>query len=187
MTRSFVAILLPDAWTTYLRDSLRQFSEKVPGVSWVRPENMHVTVRFLGDLTDADVAGVRDSVRRSAASLRAPVARLGQLGAFHNPKRATVLWVGFGQGEEEMEALARAIDEGLARDGFGRADKPFRAHVTVARPRPGVGFAALMDHPFRNPPPEEPLRRLAVMKSDLHPSGARYTVLEELRLLEPAH
>ena len=187
MTRTFIAILLPDAWTIYLRDHLRQLSEKVAGLSWVRPENMHVTVRFLGDLTDEDVAGVRDSVRRAAASLHAPVARLGGLGTFHNPRRATVLWVGFLRGEEEMKALAGAIDEDLARDGFGRADKPFRAHVTVARPRSGVGFEPLLDRPFDNPPPEEPLRRLAVMKSDLHPSGARYTVLEELRLLEPAH
>ncbi len=185
MTRTFVALLIPDAWIAYLRDVARALQAKTSGFSWVKPENIHLTVRFLGDLDDAGVTRVRESVRRSAGGLSAPMARLGRLGAFPRMDRPRVLWVGLSQGEKEVEAIAARVNGGLERDGFGPIDKPFRAHLTVARARDRASApdesAALPE-----PPPASPLDRLAVMKSELHPSGARYNALEELRLPEPA-
>jgi 2'-5' RNA ligase len=185
VTRTFVALLIPDAWIAYLRDVARALRAKTSGFSWVKPENVHLTVRFLGDLDDLGVARARESVRRSAAGLSAPLARLGRLGAFPRMERPRVLWVGLSQGEREAEAVAARINAGLDRDGFGPLDKPFRAHLTVARARDrAVGPDESVSLP--EPPPASPLGRLAVMKSELHPSGARYNVLEELRLPEPA-
>ena len=192
MTRTFVALLIPDAWIAYLRDVARALQAKSSGFSWVKPENVHLTVRFLGDLDDSGVARARESVRRSAAGLSAPVSRLGRLGAFPRMDRPRVLWVGLSQGEKEVEAVAAQVNVGLERDGFGPLDKPFRAHLTVARARdrvvaPHETAASLeLGELLGQPPPASPLGRLAVMKSELHPSGARYNVLEELRLPEPA-
>jgi len=186
VTRTFVALLIPDPWVAYLTEVARALKATTPGFSWVKPENVHVTVRFLGDLDDAGVARARESVRRSAAGLSAPVARPGRLGAFPRMDRPRVLWVGLSKGEKEVEAVADAVNQGLERDGFGRPDKPFRAHLTLARAKDGArGLDEAAAASLAQPPPTEPLRRLAVMKSDLHPSGARYNVLEELRLLEP--
>lgn len=185
MTRTFVALLIPDPWIAYLRDVARALEPKTSGFSWVKPENVHLTVRFLGDLDDAGVARARESVRGSAAGLSAPIARLGRLGAFPRMDKPRVLWVGLSQGEKEVEAVADRVNRGLERDGFGRSDKPFRAHLTLARARDralGPGEAATLPEP----PPASPIQRLAVMKSELHPSGARYNALEELRLPEPA-
>jgi 2'-5' RNA ligase len=186
MNRTFIAILIPEVWTEYLAAVARELARGATGLSWVKPENVHVTVRFLGDLDDAGVARVRASVRRSAAPLRAPVARLGRLGAFPRPERPRVVWVGLSEGEEGMKAVAAAVDRGLEEDGFGRAEKPFRAHLTLARVREGAKGVPLLSTPLPEPPPAEPLRRLAVMKSDLHPSGARYNAFEEIRLPDPA-
>jgi len=187
VTRTFVAILVSEAWMAYLARVARELKEATDGFSWVKPENVHVTVRFLGDLEDDGVARARESVRRSASPLRAPVARLGRLGAFPSPDRPRVVWVGLSQGEEEVKAIAKAVDRGLERDGFGRSDKPSRAHLTVARARDGArGFDDLARVALPDAPPAEPLRRVTVMKSELHPSGARYNALEEVRLLDPA-
>jgi 2'-5' RNA ligase len=185
VNRTFVALLIPDAWRDYIFQATRVLRSKLPGLAWVKPENLHLTVRFLGDLDDAAVARAGESVRRSAAPLRAPTARLGQLGAFPRPESPSVLWIGFESGRQEIEAVANAVEDGLERDGFGSADKPFRAHVTVARVRKGTRVGDLARTPFPEPRPEGILDRLAVMKSELHPSGARYNVFQELRLPLP--
>jgi 2'-5' RNA ligase len=185
--RTFIAILIPDSWTEHLREVERDLAAGTSGMSWVKPENVHITVRFLGDLGDDGVRRVRESVRRSAAPFQAPVARLGKLGAFPRPERPRVIWLGLAEGEEKVSALAAAVERGLRDDGFGRSDKPFRAHLTLARVREEAsGVAQVLGARLTEPPPAEPLPRLAVMKSELHPSGARYTAFEELRLPEPA-
>jgi len=184
--RTFVALLIPESWTEYLRAVARDLATGTSGMSWVKPENVHITVRFLGDLGDDGVRRVRESVRRSAAPLHAPIARLGKLGAFPRPERPRVIWVGLAEGEERVNAVAAAVERGLRDDGFGRSDKPFRAHLTLARVREGAtGVGQVLGAKLSEPPPAEPLPRLSVMKSELHPSGARYNVFEEIRLSEP--
>ena len=186
MTRTFVAILLPAAWLEYLGAVSRDLASRTGGLSWVRPENLHLTARFLGDLDEAAVLRARESVRSGAEGIPAPVAALGRLGGFPNLERPRVVWVGLAVGGDEVSAVARAVDEALRRDGFGPPDKPFRPHVTLARVREGArGLQAIRDAAL--PPSPEPaaLDRVAVMKSDLHPTGSRYTALSEVRLRPP--
>lgn len=186
MTRTFVALMVPDSWIAYVQGIARDLAGRSSGLSWVRAENAHFTVRFLGDLDDDQVARARASVRRSGSGLPAPVARLGRLGAFPRPERPRVLWVGLAQGGPEAEAIATAVNDGLERDGFGVPDKPFRAHLTLARVREGShGVDSLIRASISEAPEAEPLGRLTVMKSELHKSGAMYNVLEEIRLLPP--
>ncbi|MGE5176332.1 MAG: RNA 2',3'-cyclic phosphodiesterase [Hyphomicrobiales bacterium] len=186
MIRTFVALPIPAPWRDYLGALCRDLAGGRSGLSWVRPENLHLTVRFLGDLGESGVARVRETVRAAAAPLEAPAARLGALGAFPNLARPRVIWVGLARGEEEVGAVARAVNGALERAGFGPPDKPFRAHLTLARVREGArGLEALRDAAAGEPPEEALLDRIVVMKSDLHPAGARYTALEEVRLRPP--
>lgn len=187
MTRTFIALLIPEDWIDYVRSVGRALAARhAAGLSWVKPENAHFTVRFLGDLDDAQVERVCASARRSGPPLPAPVARLGRLGAFPRPERPRVLWVGLAQGAPEVEAVAAAVNDGLEDDGFGAPDKPFRAHLTLARVREGAaGIGNLVRAPLPAAPAAEPLSRLAVMKSELRKGGAMYTVLEEIRLHSP--
>jgi 2'-5' RNA ligase len=122
-------------------------------------------------------------VRRGAEGVPAIPGALGGLGAFPNLARPRVLWAGLARGAEEATALARAVDGALADAGFGRPDKPFRAHLTLARVREGArGLSTLSE--YVPPPAPEPaiLDRVVLMKSDLHPAGSRYTPLLEVRL-----
>ena len=183
MIRTFVAILLPEAWKEHLGTLSRDLSARTRGLSWVRAENLHMTVRFLGDLDDVAVRRVCDSVSSAVKDLTAPVAALGDVGAFPNLERPRVVWAGLSAGREEVSALARTVNDALQRDGFGPPDKPFRPHVTLARVRERAGgLQAIRDAvPPQHPAPAA-LDRIAVMKSDLHPSGSRYTALTEARL-----
>lgn len=186
MIRTFVAMPIPAPWTEHLAAVARDLAQGTRGLSWVKPENLHLTVRFLGDLGESGVSRVREAVRRAADPLQAPSARLGALGAFPNFARPRVVWVGLAEGEEAVVAVARTVNEALQDAGFGRPDKPFRAHLTLARVREGArGVETLRDAPVGEPPAAALLDRIVVMKSDLHPAGARYTALEEVRLRPP--
>ncbi len=186
MVRTFVALLIPKDWAEYLGRVEQDLASRMSGLSWVKPENLHFTLRFLGDLGDSGVTRAGGAVERGAGEARAFQARLGSLGGFPSLDRPRVLWAGLAEGGEGAVDLARAVNEALRRDGFGPPDKPFRPHLTLARVREGArGMDALRGYAPPPPPGDAVLERVALMKSDLHPAGARYTPLVEVRLRHP--
>ncbi len=186
MTRTFVALMIPADWAEFLSAYARGLASGLSGLSWVKAENLHLTIRFLGDLGDSGVRRVCDSVAASAEPLAAPLARLGGLGAFPDLTRPRVLWVGLAEGVEEVTGVARSVNEALDRQGFRPPDKPVRPHLTLARVREGAkGLEMLQNAALPPPPPAAALDRICVMKSELHPAGARYTALKEIHLRAP--
>jgi 2'-5' RNA ligase len=186
LARTFVALLLPEDWTDYLAGISRDLSAGTSGCSWVKPENFHLTIRFLGDLGDSGVRRVCDTVTEAAAPLAAPRARLGELGAFPKLERPRVLWVGFSEGGRELETVGKSVNDALRKAGFGPPDKPFRPHLTLARVREGArGLERVRGAQLPPRPDAGYLDRIVVMKSELHPSGSRYTALTEARLRTP--
>jgi 2'-5' RNA ligase len=160
------------------------------GVSWVKRENLHYTIRFLGDLGEDGARRAAEAAVAAAAEHRSFEARLGTLGAFPNPRKARVLWAGLTEGAAPLEALARAVEAALRRKGFDRADRPFAAHLTLGRVREhgadwtealveaAVGFAAEGETArFR-------VDRVLVVHSRLSPKGSIYTPRAAARLAE---
>ena len=183
MVRTFVALLIPPEWAEHLGGVSRDLAERTSGLSWVRAGNLHLTLRFLGDLGDSGVRRAGEAVRRGAERIGAIEARLGGLGAFPNLERPRVLWVGLVQGGEEAFGLAASVNAALREDGFGPPDRPFRPHLTLARVREGArGLHAVREYRLPPAPPPAFLDRVVLMKSDLHPTGSRYTPLLEVRL-----
>jgi 2'-5' RNA ligase len=132
------------------------------------------------------VARVGDAVARGAVGIEAPLAELGRLGGFPSLDRPRALWIGIAGGEPELRAVGLRVNAAIDAAGFDRADKPFRPHLTLGRVREGAqGLEALRGYVPPPPPPAMPLARIVVMKSDLHPSGSRYTALREVRLPSP--
>ncbi len=186
MVRTFVALVIPKPWIDYLARIEQELSGRMSGLSWVKPENLHVTIRFLGDLGDSGVRRAGESARRGADGHAAFRARLGAPGAFPSPDRPRILWAGLSDGAEDAIALAKSINQQLKQDGFGPPDKPFRPHITLARVRErSQGLEGFRRYAPPPPPEGALLDRVVVMKSDLHPAGARYTPLEEIRLRTP--
>lgn len=177
--RMFVAVFPPPAVQAAAHAMGAALREAGDGVSWVKPANLHYTMRFLGEV-GADGAGrVAEAAREAAARVPAFDAALGTAGAFPDPKRARVLWIGMERGGESLARLAAALDAALARRGFAPEGRGFSAHLTIGRvreprrdwtdalarvrPGPGAGFR---------------VERLAVVESRLHPAGSIYTVVE---------
>ena len=108
------------------------------------------------------------------------------MGAFPSLRKPRVLWTGLAEGVAEATALAKDVNRSLERSGFGPADKPFQPHITLARVREHAqGVEAFERYAAPALPEAAAFDRIVVMKSDLHPAGARYTALEEIRLRPP--
>jgi 2'-5' RNA ligase len=159
-------------------------------VSWVKRENLHYTIRFLGDLGEDGARRAAEAAAEAVAGERAFDARLGTLGAFPNPRKARVLWAGLTEGAASLDAVARAVEAALRRKGFDRADRPFAPHLTIGRVRePGIDWSlALEEAAMAFAAEGEAARfrvdRVLVVHSRLSPHGSIYTVRAEARLVE---
>jgi 2'-5' RNA ligase len=152
----------------------------VPDVAWVPPDNLHVTVKFLGGVAPDRLEAVAEALGRVARAA-APFAVVVQgLGAFPTPARARVIWAGITTGAAELAALAAHVEDVLAPLGFDRERRPFSAHVTLGRvraPRRDPGLARALEGTAGVQFGRFAVERLWLMQSDLSPRGAHYTPL----------
>ncbi|TMQ55381.1 MAG: RNA 2',3'-cyclic phosphodiesterase, partial [Candidatus Eisenbacteria bacterium] len=130
MVRTFIALVIPDEWKEYLGKIEGDLMRLMTGLSWVKAENLHVTLRFLGDLGDSGVRRAGEAAGRGAKGHAAFTARLGAPGAFPSMNRPRVLWTGLTEGRDEAIALAKSVNQSLDHGGFGPADKPCKPHIT---------------------------------------------------------
>ena len=177
--RLFVGVAINDD----LRDGLRRHLEaavgdRLPGRT-VPPENWHLTLRFLG-ATDAE------RHRRVAAGLRriampAFESSLAALGAFPKPARATVLWIGVGDGAGELRALAATAEAVVVAAGFAPEPKPYSPHLTLSRLRPPEDVRPVVE---RTPPfgGRMAVDAFVLFRSHLGGGHPRYEVVERFPL-----
>ncbi len=150
-------------------------------VSWVKRENLHYTLRFLGEIGEDGARRAADAAREAAAAHAAFAGVLAAPGAFPNARRARVLWLGMGEGADAFRALAHSLEDALARRGFEREGRPFAPHLTIGRVRADADWTAAL---AAVPPVDAsfPIERIVVVKSTLSPRGSRYDVLAEAPL-----
>lgn len=168
--RLFFALALPKE----LKDRLASFQQQVkrlsPPASWPDPGSLHLTLAFLGEQSDACVPSLMGVARRSASTCQAFTLKTGALGGFPSDRRARILWLGMEE-EPSLEALCTLLRQGLKQGGFAFDEKPFRAHLTLARFRSGADIGALGRAPE---PCRFDVRELVLFQSVMTPAGARY-------------
>lgn len=141
--RLFIAVAPAEEARHALAALLSDVEEPLPGRP-VPPGNWHLTLRFLGDVEESRREKIMAAL--DEADLGRPFrVRLGELGAFPRPSRATVLWVGFSHGEGQLQTLAQSVESAVETAGMPPEDRPFRAHLTVSRIRPPKDVGALVD------------------------------------------
>jgi len=183
--RTFIAVHIPDTVRRNigaLVNGLRAFGG--PDVKWVRPESLHLTLKFLGDVEAERIEAVAGAVETAVSGKAAFNIVLGGTGAFPNPRRPAVLWIGVAKGSEPLVSLAEAVESALAGIGFGREKRPFSAHLTVGRVRPPGNAGRTVERMAETGFECDPFRidAVHVMKSDLQRGGAVYTTLRTLKL-----
>ncbi len=174
--RCFVAAALPGPVREDLGRLQKRLARAGVRARWVRPDRMHLTVRFLGEVEPDRFAGVLDAL---AAPLVVPgPLRLAPdgLGAFPSPARPRVVWAGLTGDRPALARAALEVEARLEPLGFPRERRPFRAHLTLGRfrapPPRGIGAALEAVGPYRGP--GFAVTEFVCYESRLHPSGPEY-------------
>ncbi|MDF1504287.1 RNA 2',3'-cyclic phosphodiesterase [Roseisolibacter sp. H3M3-2] len=176
--RLFVALNLPDAVRAEVVEALGPLRGAIPPgvVSWVREPNLHLTLRFLGEVPAERAAALAGALDHTVADAVAPTLTLGGIGAFPTRERPRVLWVGV-EMNVALAALYQKVDDLCDTLGFGRESRPYRPHLTVGRVRAGRRPPALDGAFLTTPRWSVRVPTVDLMSSELAPGGARYRVL----------
>lgn len=180
MPRLFIAVPIDDS----VRHNLARVGTAAGarGVSWVKPENMHLTLAFLGEVEESRVIEVEDAVYAATEAGASALQLQAQgLGAFPTEEKARVLWAGLvGDVPQLIELQSRLVTE-LKAAGFEVDAKRFRPHITLARFRWPQPLPARLPrlHVFG----EWQANELQVIESHLHSSGARYVIRADVPLV----
>lgn len=176
--RAFVAFKPPDEILHHARQLQEQLKARGMKLRWVRPENIHLTLKFLGDMPEADVAAVEAALQRAARD-QAPLNLTHQgMGAFPGIKRPRVLWTGLGGEVDRLRDLVRQLETALEPLGFKKEKRPFKAHLTLARIKGRLDAQQLLDAIQAlggYPPLAFEAGRMVLYQSQLRPQGAIYT------------
>ena len=179
--RMFYAVELPEEFKARFAAHVALLRDAAPDVkaSWERPEKIHVTFKFVGEVEAARVGALSAAAGRVAAQAEPFELTVGGTGAFHTQGNPRVLWVGV---EDESGGLARVqerLEDECSALGIPRETRPFHPHLTVARLRAAAGAkklgtlhraTAFESATFR-------VTELVLMRSELGPGGSTYTTV----------
>ncbi|MFC1708069.1 RNA 2',3'-cyclic phosphodiesterase [Planctomycetota bacterium] len=195
--RVFVAVQIDDQTRTTLSAAIDRLAIAVPlGVKWVEPNNLHITLKFLGEVDERELADLEDALATAAAAVTPFEASLKGLGAFPGTSKPRVVY-GDMAAPSALADLAREVDQTLAGIGFPRETRPFTPHVTIGRVRsprrkrkqrrkePRAVGDTVRSALTQSPPVScAPFRveQLTLYQSVLGQHGPTYTVLTEVPL-----
>ncbi len=184
--RLFVACELPSEALEALGRIQAELRELGAGrLRWVRPEGIHLTLKFLGAVAPDKAQRVTDALAAAIVEPFTLALRFDRLGSFGGRMRLRVIWVGLAGDVEELSALAETVEKALGPLGFPRESRPFAPHLTLARVPDEMGIeersrladlvAAYRLSEMSCPPgPSITVSEVALMQSLLLPGGARY-------------
>jgi 2'-5' RNA ligase len=187
--RAFIGIALPDAVRSSLASLQRQLGESGADVKWVEPDNLHVTLKFLEEVTEEQRRIVEELLTRVADQERSFALGLREVGAFPSVRAPRVIWVGLEEGRESVVRIAERIEQACQTHGLRREERPFSAHVTLGRvrsPKRRDHLAQRLQSTLWQSPTSFQVTAITLYRSDLSSSGPRYTVLAEIPLTATA-
>ncbi len=189
--RLFLALDLPPEARAAAAEVGRELKASGADVKWVPPQNLHVTLKFLGEAGEGLLEPITQGMQAACAGHRALELGLAGVGAFPGRGRPQVVWLGLSGALAELAELAAAMEERMEPLGFKPERRPFAAHLTLGRLRRGRrggkpappaamsrAIAALAG--WRGP--QFSGQRVVLMKSELTPAGARYQPLYQIIL-----
>jgi RNA 2',3'-cyclic 3'-phosphodiesterase len=183
--RTFVALRLPGDIIDHASGLQSALKSRGLKLRWVKAGNLHLTLKFMGELPVAVVDDVGHALGRAGRDT-APLALTVQgMGVFPGIRRARVLWVGLGGRIEALQSLYSRIEDELAGLGLAREKRDFKAHLTLARMKGPVAPRELltaMEATGNYEPRPFMARHLILFQSELRPQGAVYTPLVEIDL-----
>ena len=147
--------------------------------SWSRDANLHLTLKFLGEIPQTSVPDISHAASRAAASVQSFSIRLEQAGVFPSQRQPRVLWLGINDLSAKLAELRARLETESSRAGFAKEGRPFHPHLTIARLRQPAGAQALAGahQQMEFEPVEIAVSELLVIRSELSSEGSKYTVV----------
>lgn len=182
MIRAFIAARLTA--TPGLCRLLQRMSGLGRAVRPVAAENLHLTLRFLGQIEPDQTVEIAEAMREASQGVAAFDVQLVGVGAFPKPQRPSVIWVGV-QGAQPLGEIVQVLDPKLDTLGLARADKPWQAHLTVARvkARPDDDLIKLINRSAETDFGWQSIDALQLVESQLGPKGPTYLDLDRIDLV----
>jgi 2'-5' RNA ligase len=186
MMRTFIAIELDDD----IRQSLGDVQRSVPvldrAVRWVRPDSIHLTLKFLGDIVPEAVPRVAEAMETACMGIGPFRFQVKGFGCFPGPWNPRVFWAGIEPDGNELKTLQRNIESEMQKIGMKKEKRPFRPHLTLARIRARIGAFPLPEEGGTGGEPdiigEQDVTRIVLFQSELLPEGAVYVPLATVPL-----
>jgi RNA 2',3'-cyclic 3'-phosphodiesterase len=179
--RLFNAIELPLRERRSVSDHIRRLRDAAPDAraSWVREENLHLTVKFLGDTPVTRVEAFSEATQRAANRVSPFELIVGGCGMFPPRGQPRVLWIGIQDPSGELINYHRALEDEGAKLGFARDERPFHPHLTIARLRQSPDARQLADlhREMGFAPVSVKVNDVCVIRSEMRGEGSRYTVI----------
>lgn len=173
----FVAVELASAVSRQMEEIQSLLRAAADDVSWVRPENFHLTLKFLGATPSERIESIRRALVRAVSGTEPFEVELSRVGAFPSPSRARVVWIGLAP-ERPLAQLAGRIEDELEGLGVAREERPFAAHVTLGRrrsPRRDEALQRMLGELTVASGARSRVAEAVLMQSQLRPGGPIYT------------
>lgn len=185
MLRTFLAIELPVTVRNRIGEVQKDLKSLNADVRWVNPENIHLTLKFFGNIEKGTVGPIIESIDEPARATPPFFIKVHGVGAFPSSKNPRVIWMGLREGKEVLISFQRWLEKEIEKIGFRPEDRPFHPHLTLGRTRGSLGREGLVERLERLK--EEVfgdfhVEKVILFKSDLRPTGPIYTPLKEVRL-----
>ena len=184
--RTFIAIEIPEeikAEMARVQEQLKCSSDVDAG--WTRPEGIHLTLKFLGEVPEAKVSEMMNALAGVAVGVDMFRLDIAGVGTFPNPGNARVVWIGVEGETDRLLKLQAAVEDGMDSLGFERENRKFTPHLTLARIkfiRSRKAWLSALDSVKDVRLPSIEVNAISLMKSELKPSGAVYTEIGKIEL-----
>jgi len=188
--RAFVAVVLDEGVRSAVAATIERLRPLGSAVAWVPPRNLHVTLHFLGDQSEERLAEAEAALADAAAGSAPLDVTFHGIGAFPGLERPRILWVGLAHGALEVRRLQARVTDALAVRGFGKEERAWHPHLTIGRVHDERRWRRETGPPLRSALAQaatttfgtQRVAEVALMRSELSPSGARYTLRRALSL-----
>jgi 2'-5' RNA ligase len=187
MIRAFIALELTSELRERLEDLQRELKKSGADVRWTRPQSIHLTLKFLGDIAPEKVEEISRTLEAVAGESAPFTLRPESCGAFPSIKKMRVVWAGLAGESEPLLELQKRVETAVAALGFEPEDRPFKPHLTLGRVKGRKGQRELRDALVANQgfrAEAFDVTEVVLYKSELRPEGARYTALFRAPLRE---
>ena len=192
LLRAFIAIEFPASTLDAIERQTARLRQTLGNdiVRWVPTQNMHLTLKFIGDIAVSHIDFLKQLLTREAESHKQFDLQLGGLGSFPTSRRPRILWIGI-HAPTELASLQKSIETGTSRLGYQQEERPFSPHLTIGRARQNIGLPELqkvraaLDSIQIGSISTAHIDTMHLFKSDLQPGGSVYTKLFSAQLSKP--